>query len=413
MDEIEPDPIDGAGEPTYHPVRMDLSSTLAARLHEARQAWGMDEVALAQRSGLDRAAVDEALRGEADAADLDAVARAMGGDLDALLAGRPFWRAPGVAFKERPAEVDAGLLRTAMLRSSSAARDLRVVLDLLGLDPSADVDGRELLPTPLAVDVTAQSEEFAARVRRALRTPLAPITSLRRAMLQLGVATVLTDLGGDDPDAMLWRDEDGRSVAVANVRARNGKLATLRMIFAHELCHALFDGTRLQPLGVIDRRGEGCDDVQRRANAFAAHLLAPREAVESFLRTVGHREGERPSAPQVRALSEHFGIGVEAAASHLVSCGHWERADLTRHRNLYTRAARGPDNGEMFPTTAEEAVSLERRGLLLNYATEALTRGFIGVARWREFVGLTLQDDWRALLIERGVDVDVEQRTPM
>ncbi len=112
----------------------------------------------------------------------------------------------------------------------------------------------------------------------------------------------------------------------------------------------------------------------------------------------------------LRALSEHFLMGVEALAGHLMSCEWWGRSATYRHRALPTHEARGADNAELYPTPAEQAVPIERRGEVLDLATLALERGAISVGRWRELVGLRLADDWRILLEERQVDHDVEQR---
>lgn len=79
--------------------------------------------------------------------------------------------------------------------------------------------------------------------------------------------------------------------------------------FAHELCHALFDGTKLSHFGLLESRSDLHEACEQRANAFAAHFLAPPEAVLRFLQDRGLREGDKPAAVHVRTLSEHFGMG--------------------------------------------------------------------------------------------------------
>lgn len=385
---------------------MITAQQIAELLHAACAAWSLDEASLAARARLDGPTVRVALRGEADVSDLDAVARALGGTLDDLLANRRFWEAPAVAFKNAPEAFERPLVRAALLRVAGAARDREALSEILSLpDPLAEA-GLSFDPAPVEEDVTKQAELLAQRVRAALGNEREPIASVRGSMRRLGVWTFLTDLETEDVDGMMWRDSAGRACAAANVRARSRKLTALRMTFAHELCHALFDGAKLAHFGLVESRSDLQEAREQRANAFAAHFLAPREAVLRFLRDRGLRDGERPAAIHVRALSEYFGMGVEAFAGHLVSCGLWSKSDIYRYRHLVTRDAAGEDNAELYATPAEMRVPLERRGELLELATLALERGAISVGRWRELLGLRASDDWRAILDEHRVNFD-------
>ncbi len=389
---------------------MTTAQQIGALIGEATAAWSLDEATLAARAQLDLDAVREVLRGEADVSDLSAVARALGGTLDDVLAGRRFWEAPTVAFKNAPGAFELPLVRAALLRVSAAARDRAALVELLDLPAPSRASASLLDPVQVAADVPAQAEALAQRVREALGNEREPVASIRDAMRRLGVATFLTDFGAESVDGMMWRDEAGHACAAANVRARGGKLTSLRMTFAHELCHALFDGTKQARFGLVERRTDLGEAQEQRANAFAAHLLAPRPAVLRLLRERGVPDGDKPSPVHVRALSEHFVLGVEAAAGHLVSCGLWTKADFIRHRGLISRDAIGEDNAELHPTPPEASVPLERRGDLLSLATLALERGVITVGRWREILDLGASD-WRALLDEQQVSGDIEQRS--
>lgn len=392
---------------------MVTAQQIAELLHAACAAWSLDEASLAARARLDGPTVRVALRGEADVSDLDAVARALGGTLDDLLANRRFWEAPAVAFKNAPEAFERPLVRSALLRVAGAARDREALSAILSLpDPLAEA-GLSFDPVAVEGDVTKQAELLAQRVRAALGNEREPVASVRGSMRRLGVWTFLTDFETEDVDGMMWRDSAGHACAAANVRARSRKLTALRMTLAHELCHALFDGTKLSDFGLVESRSDLQEAREQRANAFAAHFLAPREAVLRFLRDRGLRDGERPAAIHVRALSEHFGMGVEAFAGHLVSCGLWSKSDIYRYRHLVTRDAAGEDNAELYATPAEMRVPLERRGELLELATLALERGAISVGRWRELLALRASDDWRAILDEHRVNFDVEHRSAL
>lgn len=414
-DEIHIQNERGLGLPPVHDARVLQSCVMTAPpignlLTEARAAWSLDETDLAARAALDLESVRAALRGEADVSDLADVARALGGSMDDLLAGARFWEAPAVAFKSAAGRFELPLVRASLLRLSAAARDRAALAALLDLPAPAEPIAR-LEPLPLTEEVTVQAEELAKRVRRALGEGDEPIASIRQAMRRLGVSTFLTDLGSEAVDGLTWRDSEGFACAAANASARGGKLTALRMTFAHELCHALFDGTKLAAFGVVEQRAERAEGLEQRANAFAAHLLAPQDAVLRFLRERGLRAGEKPSAVHVRALSEHFGMGASAVAGHLVSCGVWKKLDMGRHHGLFTRDAIGEDSAELHPSDAEALVPIERRGELLELASMALERGEISVGRWREVLGIRAGGDWRRLLEERQVSCDVEHRS--
>jgi hypothetical protein len=70
---------------------------------------------------------------------------------------------------------------------------------------------------------------------------------------------------------------------------------------------------------------------------------------------------------------------------------------------LRSTAVPGADNREIAPEGAELAVPLERRGALLDLATDALEEGRISYGRWRELLQLTNDAEARALLEERRV----------
>lgn len=169
---------------------------IGALLREACAGWSLDEASVAARAGIPVDAVQAALRGDADTSDLQAVARALGGTLDDLLAGRRFWQAPAVAFKSAPSTFELELVRAALLRTSSAARERASLTELLELPEPArmDKDRAAFVPQPLEPDVTAQAETLARRVREYLGNPEEPIASVRDAMRRLGVWTFLTDM---------------------------------------------------------------------------------------------------------------------------------------------------------------------------------------------------------------------------
>jgi hypothetical protein len=375
-------------------------------LIEARETWGLARDDLGGLAGLDAAVIELAETGAADASDVAEIAAALGGTLDDVLAGRRFWTAPAAAFKNAPLGVDRSSVRAALLRVAAAARSLDVLREILGLPNVWSERGAALSPVAVTGDVTAQAEALAGEVRRQLDNVLEPISSVRDTMAHFGIATFLSDFGTDRVDGMTWRATHGSPSAAANVAARGGKRTAIRMTFAHELCHALFDGSRLEPMGVLESRGtERGDLLEQRANAFAAYFLAPRRAVADFLRDRGLGQGDKPTAQDLVASSRHFGMGVEAMGWHLVNCGAWARDDVHTHQRLATQEFPGDDDAENHPLPEASIVPLERRGQVLDLAALALSRDQITVARFREIVGLGLGSPWQRLL--ESLDVTV------
>ncbi len=74
------------------------------------------------------------------------------------------------------------------------------------------------------------------------------------------------------------------------------------------------------------------------------------------------------------------------------------------------RTSRARTTASFTPTLGEQLVPLERRGLVLDLATQALERQTISVARWREVLRLGPFGDWRLILEERHVTLDAEHR---
>jgi Zn-dependent peptidase ImmA (M78 family) len=277
---------------------------------------------------------------------------------------------------------------------------------MLKLPPSDLPRAASLEPTALRDDVVAQAEELAARVRAALGNELEPIASVRDVLRRVGVPAFLTDIGTPKVDGFLWRGDDARPYAAANIRARGGKSTAIRMTLAHELCHALFDGTKLAPLGLVEHRSDYAEGLEQRANAFGAHFMAPRLAVRRFLTERGLSDTTRPTGQHVVALSEHFGLGVKAVGWHLVSCGHWQSGDVAN--NLVTpRRVRWP----LDEANDGSDVPVERQGDVLDLASVALERGMISIGRWREFVGMSPFDAWEKVLRDQQVTRDIEHRT--
>ena len=123
-------------------------------------------------------------------------------------------------------------------------------------------------------------------------------------------------------------DETIRAVAVAGPRCRprvawnsacerNADARGHRFTLAHELCHLLFDADAGRRLALASGPWAPVD-VEQRANAFAAMLLMPTEAVHSAVGELTEPLGSRNA---VARIAGQFNTGFDATVHHLANLG--------------------------------------------------------------------------------------------
>ena len=89
-----------------------------------------------------------------------------------------------------------------------------------------------------------------------------------------------------------------------------------RMTLAHELCHLLYDLSDEDSVGIVSNPWAP-ELLEKRANAFAAMLLMPREALEVILPT-----NPRQWSPEnLREAMKSLGVGRTALMNHLHNLG--------------------------------------------------------------------------------------------
>lgn len=373
-------------------------------LRRARQAWALSPADLAQRAQVSEMTIRVAERnGRASLSDLAALAGALGGSLDDLLAGREFWNATSIALKTSEASFELSVVRARVIALANAANCERALSQFLAL-PTQWPHGAPLGPRGLEADVIRQAEALARSVRETVGAGSEPLSSLREVSARLGVIAFLTDLGTDLVDGLMWKERNAAPCIAANVAARSGASTAIRMTLAHELCHALFDRPKTAAAGILEQRTDDAVGREQRANAFAAYLIAPRDALRGALTRLGWTQPQVPTSQHLRSLAQFFGMGVEAMAYHLVNCEVWTRGEALKRKTFSVTYACDDDREHAAPTPAEQMVPLERRGRVLDLATQALAQQRISVGRWRELVGLGLNTDWQLLLAERHVE---------
>ena len=106
-----------------------------------------------------------------------------------------------------------------------------------------------------------------------------------------------------------------------------------RMTLAHEFCHLLVD--RKNALPAAEVLGGAIDPyVERRANAFAAELLLPREAVEQEAQS-GHLR-----LSELLLIRQKFGVSKTVACAQIYNSRVFERLEAFEQASIEARVAR-------------------------------------------------------------------------
>lgn len=175
-----------------------------------------------------------------------------------------------------------------------------------------------------------------------------PLPAVSALALTNGVFVGVAALSGGDIDgaASLPRNVPP-CVFTDEVAAVDPRLSG-RFALAHELGHLLLDrrrtGGNTWVCRTTPRQEDGgiVVDEERRANAFAAYLLAPREAVRNLVPSLPAVDSQSFVAAAL-AVRARFGLTPTTAAEHLLNCHHDSARDrLSRQvRGQVEDAARG------------------------------------------------------------------------
>lgn len=239
------------------------------------------------------------------------------------------------------------------------------------------------------------AERTAQRLRRELALgPAQPIRSMRAVVDELGVEVFYVspdEVGAPIDGASLVTP---RPAMLVNLIGGGDCWWRTRMTLAHELCHLLLDHQSgehdlaiFSPSGGLEARRrwlffEGFDRIEQRANAFAAHLLAPTEGVRHV---VGATDPTSESA--ITAVCNGFGVGRTTAIYRL---DHAFGLRAAREQMLARAAAERHDRPH--PDCIDRHEVGLRAGRLRALALERFTEGRIDAVRVREVLGLGLTD---------------------
>lgn len=396
-------------------------------LKQARLGLDLSPREMADLVGLEEPHVEalEAGTAEASTDQLDRYARVFGLSLRRFLAGGAESAPPSVLFRSLRAEGQCfeDLLQTGassvlgeFLRCTAEVAELETLLGEAENRMARELGGFAAEAPPEAPLLYRQAERLALDVRHRLGLGLEPVPSMIE-LVQDRLGVTLFWVGPDDLD----RDIDGASACAPTAAILVNLVGGAecwwrsRMTLAHELCHLLFDLNQPAPAARRaflysphrvervegHRRGlelpKDLEQTEQRANAFAAHFLAPPEAVRATIRALSPISDEA-----VNAVCRRFQIGRVTAVNQITNTYR-----LSKEERL-SMVARDPS--AVLPQQHPDA--LVRPGLhagrLRDLALRALGAGRIGGARARQFLGLSSSDSLPAL-----EGLSEAQRAPM
>ena len=323
---------------------------LGRRLRVAREARGLSQQAVADALGLPRTAITQMEAGNRSVSTLELAKlaelylRAVSDflqegardeDEDVLVA--LYRAAPGLDSDPATHEEVA--------RCVSLCRQGVALEHILGRSPRSGPPSYEARLPRSSWEAVAQGEQTAVEERQRLGTGNAPIADVSELIASQGIWASGVGLPNDMSGVFLRNRSIGFAILVNASHPRGRK----RFSYAHEYAHALLDRDRNI---AISSAGNSSEMVERRANAFAAAFLMPRNGVYAALRGLdkglpsrqeqtifdvasgGHMDAEfrSPAGSQrinykdVTMLAHRFGVSYQAALYRLKSLRHISRA---------------------------------------------------------------------------------------
>ncbi|MDY0041938.1 MAG: XRE family transcriptional regulator [Desulforhabdus sp.] len=277
---------------------------------------------------------------------------------------------------------------------------------LLGQDSRSGPPSYEMHVPRNAGEAVSQGEQIAEGERRRLNIGSSPIADISELISTQGIWASGTSLPNQMSGLFLHRPSVGLAILVNATHPRARK----RFSYAHEYAHALLDRNH----GIkVSTSQNSVDLVEKRANAFAAAFLMPRNGVYELLRSLDKGlpsrqeqsifdvasgdviETELRSPPRsqqiiykdVAMVAHHFGVSYQAAAYRLKSLRHIsqpETQELLKQEQFGRRYLDVLNLISMDEPDAEENWDRELRIEVLNLAIEAYRREEISRGRLLE-----------------------------
>ena len=324
---------------------------LGRRLRVAREARGLTQQAVAEELGLPRTAISQMEAGNRSVSTLELASLAE-------LYLRPVSHFLQEGAREEDEDVLVALHRAApgldsdpathdeVARCVSLCRQGVALERVLGRSPRSGPPNYHARLPRSSWEAVTQGEQTAVEERQRLGIGNAPIADVSELIASQGIWASGVSLPNDMSGVFLRHRSIGFAILVNAFHPRGRK----RFSYAHEYAHALLDRDRNI---AISSAGNSSEMVERRANAFAAAFLMPRNGVYAALRGLdkglrsrqeqtifdvasgGHMDAEfrsparsqRINYKDVTMLAHRFGVSYQAALYRLKSLRHISLAE--------------------------------------------------------------------------------------
>ncbi|MCY4230302.1 MAG: XRE family transcriptional regulator [Alphaproteobacteria bacterium] len=316
---------------------------LGLRLRKAREFRGLSQQAAAQALNIPRTAITQ----------LEAGSRSVS-TLELTRLSELYLRSVADLLHEDPTDEDQDVLVTLhrmvpgleedpaahqqVTRCVHLCREGVALVRLLGTEHRSGPPSYDM-PLPRSPgEAVAQGEETAEQERRRLGIANAPISDVSELITSQGIWASGVTLPDGMSGLFLRHPSIGLAILVNSSHPKGRK----RFSYAHEYAHALLDRNGHVTISSTDNSSEM---VEKRANAFAAAFLMPRDGVRASLRALdkglpsrqdhaifdaasgGHIEAaQRPPTRSQHIiykdnalLAHNFGVSYQAAAYRLKS----------------------------------------------------------------------------------------------
>lgn len=401
-------------------------SGLSARLRDARVARGLSQQAVAEIVGVPRTAITQIEAGNRSVSTLE-LARmascyrcpveyflsAAREDEDILVALHRV--APGLEAENE--------VRDQVDRCVALCREGVMLVSLLGWDRRSGPPSRDLRSPRSTGEAITQGESVADEERLRLNIGYAPLADISELISSQGIWASGVDL----PDHMSGLFLRHPSIGMAILVNASHPRARKRFSFVHEYAHALFDRDRTISVSSADNSK---DQVEKRANAFAAAFLMPSNGVREVLQRLDKgsrgRSGnfvydaasdgsvevefrssskfQRITYKDVAVVAQRFGVSYQASVFRLRSLRYVSQVecdDLLKREELGRECLRvlglREEHDEAVRATKRRSRYRELRSEITSLAIEAYRREEISRGRLLELSGL-LGSDGRELL---------------
>lgn len=311
-------------------------------LTRLRRNFGFREREVAMAGGWSPKAFSELERNDdPDFEDGMKLAELYGVDLFSILEDGKIHRKdiPIAALLKGNATVLSAGTRFSITRAVSIARDIRDLEEIIGIKPKIKVtdfpdnpDYRH--PEKGGVDALVHN------VREALGKRGVISSMIRDVCDVFGILIFTVALEESSVDALSTYTPSSGPIIVVNENGENVKsVYGLRVAIAHELCHLLFDRSRMQEIASFCELERGNKknskwashdyEIERRARAFQVEFIAPKKHLLRTWKKLGRPKSHVP-------LVHEYGLGATGVA--------WQLSNARKIKDYRRKSVQSPAN---------------------------------------------------------------------